>query len=80
MKTVWTSGMDSKKSDELASDFKASYQVRSRLTEIVEGKIMSIRNDNLSRNKYDSPSWAFLQADSVGYERALQEIISLLAE
>jgi hypothetical protein len=34
--------------------------------------------DRISKNSYDSPNWAALQADGIGYERAINEIIALL--
>ena len=32
------------------------------------------------KDSYDSPNWAFLQADQRGYERAMYEVIALIIE
>jgi hypothetical protein len=80
MKTVWTAGMDADASQEITSDFKSANLLRKRLDAILCSKISSCREDALSKNKYDSPSWAYLQADAVGYERALKEVISIISE
>lgn len=51
--------------------------------EIVENvlreKVATLFRTSLQRTDYDSPSWALTQADTVGYIRALQEVIELLA-
>ncbi len=34
--------------------------------------------DQLKTSKYEVANWAYLQADSVGYQRAIEEVINLL--
>lgn len=80
MKTVWTAGMDVDAIQETTADFKAALQLRKRLEKILCDKINSCREDSLSKTKYESPSWAYTQADTVGYERALKEVISIISE
>ena len=80
MKTVWTAGMDVDASQEITSDFKGAKELRKRLDKLLCDKINSCREDVLSKIKYESPSWAYVQADAVGYERALKEVISLISE
>lgn len=78
MKTVWTSGLNPEQKKEMTSAFNSAGLFRERLTDILEDKINTNRNGSVSKTSYDNPNWAYLQADAVGYERAMKEIISLL--
>lgn len=80
MKTIWNKGLTAQKREELKRDFDASATTRERLKVILEEKIESSRSSVRQSNTYDSPSWALLQADSIGYERAMHEIISIISE
>jgi hypothetical protein len=79
MKSSWTAGLTPEQKERLVSDFLVSAGMRERLAELLKDKITSLHRDNLSRNKYESPSWALVQADGTGYERAMNEIISLIS-
>ena len=79
MKTVWTSGLNAEKKEEIERDFISSSGMRERLTAILSDKITSKRSETLSKDLYNSPSWAYQQADAIGYERALNEVISLIS-
>lgn len=78
MKTIWTTGLDPKTKKEIEDDFKSCPLLRERLSAILSKKIDSLRDSTVSKDAYASPSWAYLQADAVGYERAMKEVISLL--
>ena len=80
MKTTWTKGLDKKAIDELKGDYKSSLLVRQRLQELLRNKIDESNRNSRSKELYENNSWAFLQADARGYERALQEIISLISD
>lgn len=80
MKTKWTQGLNADETKEMVSYFKSSLLLRKRLDKIIRDKIESSTASSLSKDTYDSPSWAYLQADRNGYERALREIISLISE
>lgn len=80
MKTIWTSGLKVEEKKEITQDFKSSPALRARLVKILDGKIGAVRAASLSKDSYLSPSWAYQQADAVGYERALREVISLFDE
>lgn len=77
MKTVWTSGKDGSEALDIESSFKSSTVLRKRLKELCEKEINSAYQ--LDRSQYDSPNWQMLQADSVGYRRAMEKIISLIS-
>lgn len=78
MKTVWVSGLKPEQKQEMTSAFNSAGLLRERLKDVLEGKIDTNRNGSVSKTSYDNPNWAYLQADAVGYERAMKEIISLL--
>ena len=79
MKTVWTAGLKPEQSDELRRDFGASAMLRERLEAIITEKIETRRRVTRGAEQYDNASWAYLQADAIGYERALVEIVSLIS-
>jgi hypothetical protein len=77
MKTLWTAGIkDEQRKSDIESAFKSATVVRKRLRELCEAKTVS--SFNTSKDQYDTPNWTYLQADMVGYHRALKEICSLL--
>ena len=79
MKTVWTKGLEPDAVKTLKGDFISSQVVRKRLIKIAEDKMESSVKESRNKENYESVSWPYLQADCRGYERALQEIISLLS-
>lgn len=79
MKTVLTKGLSKDKAEELEADFKASAFLRERLSAILEDKVDALRREVRQKTKYESPSWAYVQADYIGYERAIYELISLIS-
>lgn len=78
MKTVWVKGLTKEQETELRKDFVGSVMLRKRLSELLEDKSKSSREGSISKDNYSNPNWAYLQADARGYERALNEVISLL--
>lgn len=78
MKSNWYTGLDESQKKDLRADFISAQVLRKRLTKLLEDKIetkrISMRNDE----NYDKPNWNYLMADSLGYERALNEVISLI--
>ena len=47
---------------------------------MLEDKCSASTKTSRSKDGYDSANWAYLQADARGYERALQEVISLISD
>lgn len=80
MKKTWTIGLSEQLAEEVKGNFKSSALIRARLSAILNERIVTKRTEATSKTSYDSPSWAYLQADANGYERALNEVISLLSE
>lgn len=80
MKTAWKKGLEADAAKEIELQYKASLVVRRRLIEILEEKYKTEDKKRLLSDAYDSPNWAFKQADIAGYHRALSEIKSLLED
>lgn len=78
MKTAITKGLVGESKKEMEREFDASSLLRRRLTALLLEKTNTRRVKSLSEDEYASPNWAYKQADVVGYERALHEVISLL--
>jgi len=51
--------------------------LRQRLKEICQKEMEG--SYDLSKSQYDCPNWQMLQADSVGYRRALDKILRLIS-
>lgn len=77
MKTSWTKGKDSVEAKDIKMDFLSAVILRNRLKELCLEEIAN--SYNLSKSQYDSPNWQMLQADAVGYKRAMEKIISLIS-
>jgi hypothetical protein len=81
MKTVWTKGYkDKEKKDVMKNEFKKAKLLRERLTLILQEKISTEHKATRSKDAYSDANWAYRQADSQGYLRALHEIISIISE
>ena len=78
MKTVWTKGLKDESDKEMRAVFKSSLTLRRRLSTLLQERIESNNSSTRSKDAYNISNWAYLQADAVGYERALQEVISLI--
>ena len=80
MKTSWVSGLEPDAKKQMEDYFKSSPILRERLAYILENKAKNIRSVNLAVKQFESPSWAYKQADRNGYERAIAEIIELISD
>ena len=80
MKTAILKGVEKDMVAEIRAAFIAALPLRKQLIKILEDKIETWRKDAVGFERYNSPNWAYTQADMIGYERALRECISLLQE
>lgn len=78
MKLAWTKGLSVEQKAIIKAEFDATGILRERLSAIVRSKIESARKDATLKSSYDNVNWPYLQADSVGFVRALEEILSIL--
>lgn len=79
MKTSLISGLNDLQRSEIISEYQGSQLLRRRLTELLEARQKKCLDKRRKEDAYDSPNWGFLQADSIGYERALNEVIQLIS-
>ena len=77
LKTEWIKGLNPEEVKRFKELFSNSTLVLDKLRSICYNNIRKIENS--SRAQYESPSWAYLQADNNGYARAYREMIELLS-
>lgn len=77
MKLNWTKGLNERDKEEMKLLFSSNARLRARAIEIMKEKQAAAHKGATLKETYDSPNWALRQADAVGYERAINEIISL---
>lgn len=78
MKTSITAGLSHSDANNVKGEYLGSPVLRKRLVELLKERQEKSYNERISKNAYDSPNWSLIQADGVGYERAINELISLL--
>lgn len=78
MKSTWLEGLEPEVAKEIRGDFISSRLVRNRLTKILKDKIATSHSSLRQKDVYDKPNFGVIAADSIGYERALNEVISLI--
>lgn len=79
MKKSWLSGLEGDSIEVMKGDYERSLYLRQRLKEMIETKMKSSETEATSKDSYKDPNWAYLQADLVGYKRALKEVIELIS-
>lgn len=77
MKADWTKGIEEDKKEEVRALYKASSRFRKRLQAVLEEK-SSVKGRVASADNYDILNWNLKQADTIGYLRALKDIIDLI--
>ena len=80
MKASWTVNETKERSIEIKGNYVGSSLLREKLTELIQKKIDASTAASRSKDNYGLAGWAYLQADAVGYERALKEVISLISD
>ena len=78
MKTAIIKGLTEQHAEEVRGAFIHSAVLRQQLVKLLQEKINASNRNTRSKDAYGIPNWAYLQADAVGYERALVEVINLL--
>jgi len=73
MLTAWF--IDNEDKDKVRQDYVTAQAAFARLTKILTKKLKKG-----SSGDYDKASWAYYQADSNGYNRALTEVMKLIKE
>lgn len=60
--------------DKVKNDLVRGIDAFERLQKVLEKKL----RDRVPADDYETPSWAFKQADRNGYERAIKEVLDLI--
>lgn len=79
MKTSLTSGLNDAQASEIKNEYLGSPLLRKRLVELLVKRQATSLKKRRGEDIYDSPNFALLQADQIGYERALDEVIALIS-
>jgi|TARA_R110000744_G_scaffold160193_1_gene276491 hypothetical protein len=75
MKTAWFKGCKTKKDKESVTQvLQSNRESLDRLKEILE----PLLKDSNPASDYDSPSWAYKQADRNGFNRAVTTVLDLI--
>ncbi len=76
MQIDWTKNIkDPEEKATFIVSVKSASHVLQRLAEILSERVEA--DAKSSKDDYHSPSWAYRQADKVGYARAMREVIDL---
>lgn len=78
MKTLWTKGLETDSAAEMKLNFNSSALLRKRLAVLLEEMSEVKRKACLKENAYENANWGYMQADAVGYQRAIQDIVNIL--
>ena len=76
-KEKWTKGLSERASKDLVDEFKNSPLMRKQVREVLDNMIKSIRTERLNSANFNSPSWAYHQAETNGIEKAFIEFRNL---
>ena len=74
MKTIWFMDLPKDQQDGFKRQVTSAKDVLEKLEEILKSKMKEV----VLSEDYDSPSWAYKQADRNGYNRALTEVQNIL--
>lgn len=78
MKVSITLGLDKQTAAGIVQDFKSAKLLRKRLQKLIDDKKEEAVATAYAKASYEIPNWPYVQADRVGYIRALKEIVDLL--
>lgn len=74
MKTIWFMDLPKDQQEGFKKQVTSAKDVLEKLEEIIKTKMKEV----VLSEDYDSPSWAYKQADRNGYNRALTEVLNIL--
>ena len=78
MKTVWTKGLTEEQKAEMEREFIEASLFKNGLIHILSEKRDTRIKEATAKSDYENASWAYKQADHIGFLRALDEILGLL--
>jgi len=77
MKSSMYKGLSKEDKEAMKDLFEKSRLLRLRYKDVLEDKLRTSRDKSEGKDSYDSPNWALVQADQIGYNRAISELINL---
>jgi predicted O-methyltransferase YrrM len=80
VRVSWTKGLEKELATQVRGNFAEALVMRRRLKQLLLDKVDLSQKISRGKDGYDNANWAFLQADSRGYERALHEVLELILE
>lgn len=75
-----TRGKSEEKIEILEDSFQASTSFLKELKALLESRIENKIKESENSTNYETPSWSEYQADSIGYRRAIREILNLFVD
>jgi hypothetical protein len=78
LKTSLLKGLNEKDTLEMKGLFIEAARLRKHITILLDDKYLSAEESVLTKEGYSDASWAYRQADAIGYKRAIREMQSLL--
>lgn len=78
MKLKLLKGLDKDQVDELKEHYVRSQIFRKYLLKVLQEEIESLHASMRNEDNYNSPNWAYLQADRLGQEKALKRVVGLI--
>lgn len=78
MKTSWLNGLNESDTKEMKGLFIEAARLRKRMTVLLEEKIRVQESKVITDAGYSDASWAYRQADAIGYKRAITEVLNLI--
>lgn len=76
----WTTGLSKNEKKELEYAINNSSVVFNRLRHILDQRLEASIADQHSQLKYETPNWPLLQADYIGYQRAIKDLLTFFKE
>ena len=77
MKVTLYKGLTKEETEELKKEYAKAVLLRGRFKDVLEDKLRVAREKLEAKAAYDSPNWSLTQADQIGYNRAINDLIKL---
>ena len=78
MQTRWFKGLDEQEVADMRASLVASTTILLRLSKLIQEDLDSSVAAQLAGAQYESPSWAYQQADFIGQQRAFNKMLRLI--
>lgn len=75
---TWTLGLSPIEKDVMFSQLELAEGAFSKLASILDQKIDASVKNSRKESSYNTPNWALEQADAIGYQRALANVLTLI--